>query len=80
MATHGDLTAGKLIKYLQGFPKDTKIVMGKDGMREVHLNCHANTYYPDYGNEETDDFRLWVVIDPTDSETYTSEKKNEDNS
>ena len=59
MATHGELTVGKLKKYLEAFSDDTKVVLGKEGDNEVHRECWANTYYP-----PDKDCVVWVIIDP----------------
>lgn len=58
MATHGELTVGKLKQYLNCFPDDTKIVVGDKDSSDVSLDCHANTYYP-----PDKEFTTWVVID-----------------
>jgi len=46
MATYGELTVGKLKKYLEAFEDDTKIVLGQKDTDEVGKECWANTYYP----------------------------------
>ena len=58
MATHGELTTGKLIDFLKAFPSDTKVVLGQKDTDEVGLECWANTYYP-----PTKECTQWVVID-----------------
>lgn len=63
MATHGELTVGKLKHFLNAFSDETKVVMGQPGKAESTCGCHANTYYPPEQEEE------WplVVIDAGDN-------------
>lgn len=58
MATHGELTVGKLKAFLNGFPDSTKVVVGNKDTNEVSLDCHANTYYP-----PDKKLTVYVVID-----------------
>jgi len=56
MATHGELTVGKLIKFLEAFPPNTKVVLGQLGTSDVITECHANTYYPE------DNIEQWPLV------------------
>lgn len=58
MATSGELTVGKLKNFLDGFPDDTKVVLGQQGTGKILKDCWANTYYPPGQN------KTWVIIDP----------------
>tara|TARA_R110000851_G_scaffold260619_1_gene413168 strand:+ start:228 stop:419 length:192 start_codon:yes stop_codon:yes gene_type:complete len=58
MATDGELTVGKLKRYLDAFTDDTKVVLGQKGTDEVLRDCWANSYYP-----PDKDCEMWVVID-----------------
>jgi hypothetical protein len=58
MATCGELTVGKLKKYLECYPDDTKVVLGQVDTSEVGMDCWANSYYPPNLPCTT-----WVVID-----------------
>lgn len=62
MSTHGELTVGKLKKYLNCFSDDTKVVVGNKCSSEVSLDAHANTYYP-----PDKEFTVYVVIDHGDN-------------
>jgi len=63
MATHGELTVGKLQKFLKTFDDDTKVVIGQLNTGDIISTCHANLYFPNRKDQETD---CWVIIDPNE--------------
>jgi len=71
MATHGELTVGKLKRFLEAFEDNTKIVIGQKGTDEVLTTAMANTYCP-----PEEDHALWVIIDPREHWLY-GEESNE---